>query len=689
MADLAATRIVAWLNRARQGAAGFAAPGKAFVPLRPGDIAVLVNNGKEAGKMRDALARRSVRSVYLSDRDSVFGSPQAVETLRWLRACAEPDDDRLLRAALSTATLDLDFAALAALGRDEDAWERRVVQFKAYRDIWQRQGVLPMLRRILLDFGCTRRLLENHVDLAGTGGERILTDLLHLAELLQQASRSLPGEHALIRWLAEQLAAPDGNDDERRMRLESDADLVQVITIHKAKGLEYPLVFLPFICATRVLGPKDVPLKWHDAAGELQLALEADPAVLARADHERLGEDIRKTYVAMTRARHATWIGLAPLAKEPGPGAIGHLFDLAGVEPADFAEAAARFAGGCADIAVEIAPEPTDERYTPARSTAQAGHARRPARTAADNWEISSYSALRTAGDDVPVAVATLPDDTPQSENLREALGELPPAPLAAMPPAEPIHRFPKGAEAGTFLHELLEAAAGFGFAAVQADPLPLRETIARRCAVRGWEAWIDPLAGWMAALLGTPLPIPLDGLVSGQPASFRLQDLNSCKVEMEFWFAAHTVALERLDAAVTRHTLGGRRRPALRPATLNGMLKGFMDLVFERGGRYYVADYKSNWLGSSSSDYTRERMDEAILAHRYDLQYAIYLFALHRLLRSRVPDYDYDRHVGGAAYLFLRGIHAPSAGLHFERPPPILMDELDEIFRGTPGGTA
>jgi exodeoxyribonuclease V beta subunit len=149
----------------------------------------------------------------------------------------------------------------------------------------------------------------------------------------------------------------------------------------------------------------------------------------------------------------------------------------------------------------------------------------------------------------------------------------------------------------------------------------------------------------------------------------------------MEFWVAAHAIDTAELDAAVCESTLEGASRPALERATLNGMLKGFMDLVFEHEGRYYVADYKSNWLGADDEAYSPQRMRAQILHSRYELQYVLYLFALHRLLKARLPDYDYDEHIGGAVYLFVRGIGALSQGVHVERPPRELIETLDALF--------
>jgi exodeoxyribonuclease V beta subunit len=206
-----------------------------------------------------------------------------------------------------------------------------------------------------------------------------------------------------------------------------------------------------------------------------------------------------------------------------------------------------------------------------------------------------------------------------------------------------------------------------------------LRDTIARRCQVRGWSQWIGPLTVWLESFLSTPLPVPAMG--AHPAATFRLVDLTGAVPEMEFWLAAHRADTREIDRLVCTYTLDRAPRPALQTNVLNGMLKGFMDLVFEHEGRYYVADYKSNWLGPDAAAYTPEAMRAEILHARYELQYVLYLFALHRLLKARLPDYDYDRHVGGAVYLFLRGIEAPSRGLHAERPPRALIESLDRCF--------
>lgn len=675
MSEICAAQIVAWLNHPE---AGFSGPDVEFRPLQPGDLAILVSNGDEARNIRQALTRRNIRSVYLSDKDTVYATRQAGEVFRWLSACAEPDNDRHLRAALSTPTLGLSIVELDLLNSDEYAWENRVVQFKGYREVWQKYGVLAMLRRILFDFGCNERLLALSSDPYGQSGERILTDLLHLAELLQQASFTLEGEHTLIRFLSEQIANPEGEADGKKLRLESDADLVKVITIHKSKGLQYPIVFLPFISATRLAKSTDIPLKWHDENGDLRISLEADPQILENADRDRLAEDLRKFYVALTRAKYVTWLGLAPV-NNCEPSAIGHVFDLSEVDDTEYFQTVEEFCQAHCCFQVITDPLNDTSPYAERAQDSMTGKARRPSRSAKENWWISSYSSLPVVGHSIPDH--SLLEDTAEAENLIEGQQEKSLTSLIPRRGGSAMHRFPRGAEAGTFLHDLMEWSANKGFSQVLADPQELRDMIARRCKLRGWDSWVEPLTEWIGQMLTTPF-------AAGENA-IRLDDLKVAKAEMEFWFESSQVKLSELDAIVSGYTLDGRPRPPLSHEMFNGMLKGFMDLVFEFNGRYFVADYKSNWLGSADDDYTLEAMDQAIRIHRYDLQYTIYLFALHRLLKSRISDYDYDEHVGGAVYLFVRGVNSASTGTHFERPPKAMIEMLDVLFSGQARGAA
>lgn len=675
MAQSAASEIVRLLNLAAQGQAGFQT-GDIFQALKPADLAILVRDRTEAGEIRQALAQRGVRSVYLSARESVFDSLEAFDLLLWLKACAEPERDRALRAALGTTTLGLAYADLEILNSEELRWEEQVERFREYRTVWRFQGVLPMLRRMMTDFHVPARLLHS------PDGERRLTNLLHLAELLQAVSGDLDGEMALIRYLEEARANEDPASDETLLRLESDANLIKVVSIHKAKGLEYPLVFLPFICSFKEVNGKRTYFRYHDGQGRLQVDLAKTDAAKQQAELERLQEDLRLLYVALTRARHACWLGIAPVksgnvkACQLDKSAIGQVLNGGvSLKAEELAGLLLALQGDCADMRITPPPEPSDAVYRPLSAGVTLAGARDFQGRAAERWWIASYSALKLDEEGQPMPglnPISEPPDTPRQANLEEA--DEPSSPPVLPAGSLDMHRFPRGAKPGTFLHGLLEWAARDGFRRVAKDAVRRKDNVARRCHTRGWENWINPLNGWLGQLLALPLgPVALADL-----------DKAAYQPELEFWFSASKVDTLALDRLVTAHTLNAQPRPKLMPDRLNGMLKGFMDLVFEYQGRYYVVDYKSNWLGADNAAYTAQAMAEAVLEKRYELQYTLYLLAMHRQLTARLgEEYDYDEHIGGAVYIFLRGLDGPCAGLHQEKPPRVLIEALDGMFAG------
>lgn len=675
LAAACASEITALLNGGQQGQAGFVRDGQGLKGLLPADIAILVRDGKEAQAVRNALSARGVRSVYLSDKDSVFAAQEAHDLLSWLKACAEPDVERPLRAALASLTLNLSLSELERLNQDELAWEKRVMQFREYRHLWRTQGVLPMLRRLLHDFELPQALI------AKSDGERVLTNLLHLSELLQQAAAELDGEQALIRHLSEHLALSGQAGEEQILRLESDEQLVKVVTIHKSKGLEYPLVFLPFICSAKPVDGSRLPLHYHDEHGKPQVSLSPTPELIALADHERLAEDLRLLYVALTRAQHACWLGVADLKRGNHNSSVLHLSALGYLlgggeslaESADLQRWLRDLQQGCDAVSHGPMPQASDQRFQPPRNEAVLLAPLIPRRKAAENWWIASYSALRL-GDSLSAASDEAPESA-QAQKLFDDERLDPNAPREVLASGGDIHRFPRGPNPGTFLHGLLEWAGEEGF---KAEPKAIEKAIARRCNRRGWEGWITTLSDWLGHLLHVPLPL-------GTEPPLVLAQLTQYRVEMEFWFASHQVNVLALDALVRQYTHGGVPRMAAESAQLNGMFKGFIDLTFEHQGRYYVADYKSNWLGVDDAAYTEQTMEQSILDHRYDLQYALYLLALHRQLKARLVDYDYDRHMGGAVYLFLRGTRSASQGVYFARPPRELIERLDRLFQGKP----
>lgn len=639
--------------------------------LKPSDVAILVNNQHEALTIRRQLALRHIRSVYLSDRESVFSSATATDLQLILSACAEPEQDSLLRSAIGCRTLGLSLNELDQLQQQELQWEQLCLQFKDYQQQWRRYGVLPMLRSLLFDFTIPARLRQS------ADGERALTDLLHLAELLQQAAQQLDGEQALLRFLAEHIQQQAAGDNEQqKVRLESDAELVQVVTIHKSKGLEYPLVFLPFICAARPVNTKQLPVSYRDEQGERCFSYQPDEPILAVAEQERLAEDIRKCYVAVTRAKYACWLGLAPLAEQS---AISYLLAASIAEPAAFATQVQAAWAGCPAIKLQSLPSASQLIYQPPRQSGVTAAARQISHTFRQLWWIASYSALtRQLGD-----TSSLTQNGPERASdklLPELHSETKEEPIVEYSQEAAIqYQFIAGPQAGTFLHGMLEWMGQQGFAYISQQPDLLMAELAKRCQLRGWQADSNALQQWLIQLLHSGFSLP----DLANPTAVSLAELSSYQVELEFWLPCQHIDIKQLDQLLQQYIWPGQPRPALLAGQLNGMLKGFIDLVFCQQQRYVVCDYKSNRAGQCASAYNDEALQQIMLQKRYDLQAVLYCLALHRLLRSRIADYDYQRDVGGAMHWFIRGMAAPQQGMVWLKPSLEFINALDQLFRG------
>ncbi len=633
IAAACAAEIAHLLNLAQAGRATIG--GRA---LAAHDIAVLVRNRHEAARVREALADAGVSSVTIS-RDNVFHTEEARDLSHLLRAVAEPGEATALRTALATRLLGWEAATIHALNHDEAAWEARVEAFQRYQRLWHSHGFMPMLIALLKEEGVSARLL------AGEDGERRMTNLLQLAELAQLAERRHPGAERLLRWLSDRRADANGESEEQQLRMESDDDLVQIVTIHKSKGLEYSLVFLPYIWASRPLRDEGI-LGYHDGedgALHLDLGSSQRDRALELAGRERLAEELRLLYVALTRARYRCCFSWGPF-RGAEHSALGWLL------------------GGECELerlfAIEPLPEP-GVRFTPRQVAGGGAEARRFGGDASQRWRITSFTALSLSHDHQRDYRTELPDHD---------LGVMPVEAEEGVPVDHPPFRFPRGAHAGLLLHQLFENI-DFPYARGAA----LGGVVEQGLRQYGIDAqWRDEVCEWIGAVLDTPLE---DGL--------RLRDIPAAQrlVEMEFHFPLDGLGAAQLNALLAAHRGEGRATPMLDFDTVRGMLKGFVDLIFEHRGRFYIVDYKSNHLGDHFEAYQREGLAAAIDAHHYDLQYLIYSVALHRYLRQRMPDYDYQRHFGGVYYLFLRGM--PVSGIHYDRPPRATIDALDRLFGG------
>jgi exodeoxyribonuclease V beta subunit len=634
-------------------------------------MAVLVRGQQHADAIRAALRERHIPSVYLSDRSNVYKSPEALDLWRLLRAAASPRQTAWVRSAVGSGLWALELDEVLHLTDQEAEWENLLDSFHQWHQMWQQQGVLPMLHHWIHSQGVAQRLLA-HMD-----GERRLSNLLHLGELLQHAAQGLQGEHALVRFLGEQIHSPTESADAQKMRLETDAQCVQVITYHKSKGLQYPLVFVPFAGSFKT-----------ETAAKSSYA-DDDEDTSDKEAPSSVEEDMRLLYVALTRAQRALWLGMAETYGDiSGDATKGTLKQSATAKllkrqtRGDLANQLNTLWGSCKDIAVQTMPEKDKVVYQAPSESAAAQDALTPTRTHHSLWWTASFSAI-TRG---------LVSESKRDEAVADAMTDAQPDVVAASaasvtptPDPESIsawQTFPAGARYGTLLHDLLEW--------LSQNNWPVANDNAPDWAKQAWAnllerkvSWLQlddtpraQLEPWLQAVVQTPLPLHA---LSAAPLT--LSDLSTEHMwpEMEFNLGVSHVSATALDQLIQRHVFEGTQRPALQARVMQGMLTGSMDLVLQHDGRYWVVDYKSNKLPS----YDSATLQDAVLHKRYEVQYVLYTLALHRLLKVRLPGYDYAQHMGGAVYLFLRGIQAEGAGVHLQRPPQALIEALDALFSG------
>jgi len=616
-------------------------------PLTAGDIAVLVRTHDEAELIRNELQKLSISSVYYS-QNSVFHTREAQQLVILLTGLVNLSDAAMVRRTLATDLFCYNAERLDRLNSDDQLWEEVITSLEGYRHTWQQQGFIPMFQAILAEQQVVGRL---H---GAKSGERRLTNFLHLAELLQEASRHQVGRQGLLRWLIDQTLSPEEAADNRQLRLESDENLVQIVTIHKAKGLEYPVVFLPFLWAARPCKRGEI-LSFHRPGQPDQLIIDLgsnDPENLSLAEQERLAGDLRLLYVAVTRARVSCFFCWGSINKMEDS-ALCYLLH-GRTRPAD----PETLRGDLARLntAEELCLiKPCPETFSVPKLSTPGDSARlatKPFKGHIDSsWQITSYSRLTADDDRQP--------EQPDYDRDEDTV---------AQPPGLNRFSFPRGAVAGTCLHTILEE---IDFS----DPAAHETIISTRLNQAGFaETWLPTVRDWIRDILATELE-------SGFSLT-RLASRDHIK-EMAFYFPLQSVRLSRFNRVLDDFAI-----PPLsdQSESLQGLMVGFIDLVYRNADRYSVVDYKSNHLGNSAADYRPDQLQAAMLSHRYDLQYLIYCLALHRYLASRISDYDYASSFGGVSYLFLRGMHPdhePGTGIYRIRPPFELINRLDGCFRG------
>jgi exodeoxyribonuclease V beta subunit len=642
--------------------------------LKPEDIAVLVLENRQAEKVQEALSQVNVPSV-LHTTASLFESHEAAELYRVLAGIALPGDERLVKSALATDLFGVNGCQLAECS--EAQWQEWLQLFHDYAELWGRDGFFRMFRQWLQQQQVRQRLL------AFPDGERRLTNILHLGEVLHQAEteRRL-GIGGLQKWLAERMTRDGEAPEEHQLRLERDDNAVRIVTVHKSKGLEYPVVFSLFAWrGSDITRNHEDQVFFHDAAHGNKLVRDLGPDIAEehkqQARLERLAENVRLLYVALTRAKHRcyfTWGGIRG-AGTSAPAWLLHRPRSADRQLLEALEAhfkslsdeamlsdLARLkekSGGA--LAVSDLPEALEVRFEPQEGAGPKLACRQFRGRIQRDWVISSFTYFNVG----------LHEESPD----RDAV--IAPAPVE-QPAAKGMFAFPRGTKAGICIHELLEI---LDFRATDAEMLKLANERLQAHGM-GQTDYCDAVHEMLKALVRVPLAQDRKDFTLAKIAP--ADRLN----EVEFYFPVRDVSPAHLQQLLgsfgwTSAVPTQLGRLAFDP--IQGFLKGFIDLVFRFEERFYLVDWKSNWLGNSLEDYSPEAVKDQMLRQHYFMQYHLYSVALHKYLGLRLPGYDYERHFGGVIYLFLRGLdpERPERGTFRDRPSRSAVERLSALLEG------
>ncbi len=595
---------------------------KAQRRIRPSDIGILIRTNNRASQIKVALSKSGIPAVTVADT-KILQSDEAKDMAYLLEAVLQPTQSNI-RRALTTGFIRYDANKILTLND-----EKAVQSFREYFGIWKKDGIYFMLMTIIAQFDIQTNLLQTHAE----NGERILTNLMHLAEIIYKTANRRHFEPAeVLDWLKVNIEKAQSTDDEWQQRIENDEDAVKIVTIHKSKGLQYPIVFAPDLDFSNSTSEKSRIISFRNDNGEYVTARYAQLSTQEQNlfSKQQEQENRRLLYVALTRAKYSCYIFKSNSSKSS---TLSYF-----TEPLKYN-----------DLIVQYTKDEqpnTIKTYKAERSERQEVLKPKQFSLREINWAKISYS--RLAGDHAMVVSDHTKIEMTGYDHFI-------------------FNTLPKGSKTGNFLHAILER---LDFTNAENWKYIIKQ-VSGQYYPNADLVFLEAVKEMLDHVINTGIPVIEE--------SIKLADVpfHQCLHELEFdypfsSFNAATLTTLRKEGIAIKSEFND----------YSGFMNGKVDLFFEHNGKYYILDWKSNHLGNTISDYAADKIATAMSANNYHLQYLIYTYAVQKYLRFKLPHFDYKRDFGGVIYLFVRGIRQGTTnGIFYQKPTMEQVKKMEKVF--------
>jgi len=643
-------------------------------PLEPKDIAVLVRTNKEALVIQNALRAFNIKSL-LYNTGNIFETQEAYETALLLSGIIDYENPAAVKSALVCKMFGLTHRDIYNFWEDEILWDEKKESFREYNRIWKNRGFIKMFNFIAQkeEFFSNLIIREN--------GERRITNLIHLTELLNNIYIENKADmFELTKLLEDKIAGAKENalEEEALLRLESDENAVVIVTIHKSKGLEYPVIFAPFISADAQIKAKNRPLKFHNQNLWLSLDIGSNDFEKNKitAEKEALAENIRLLYVAVTRSKYLCYLGWQPSEISPSS-ATAYLLNDKELLSSDNIIQKSEEASDKKDrsytynqlkklekiskksIKILEIKEPKEYYKTEILEPVEDVYDFEPSRKIFSgkigrDWAINSFSSVTSNIGEQTDFFDFYKNNEKEDEKTAFFESE-------------------RGSGFGIFIHDILEHT---DFSIETVSP-----SITEKLSEYGYSVSMEAAVSDMIKHLAHTL-------LDLQNKNFVLSNIDNEKIikEFEFYFPIKPVLWSDLSVLFENGLGYDKKIKKMDKNTIKGFIRGFIDMVFMYEDKFYIIDWKSSWLGDNIIDYNQSAMLSAMIEHDYILQYHIYAAALSRYLKTKIKDYDYEKYFGKVFYVFLRGINkdsSPEFGIFSDRPSKQVITKLNDFYFG------